>query len=215
MSRGLAELSEHLDEVQPWRKGPWQHPDSEPERLLELQGLLAKDFVTPLEVRVRFVVAGLSHVGRVDLLAIPRECGIEGLDEIALAFEVKRKGFDVERALKQSADYVGGTVFDGPHAGKRIAACFLYPTTDLHDSPRYGGMFNLIAQWRVGRGYFDRYHEFKLDIGIETVWRSRRGWGATRAKRMLLGQRTVGGSRRDIDQRPELIEEEGMGDGEG
>jgi hypothetical protein len=206
MTNGLVELSKHLDKEMPWRKGPWQHPDSEPERLLELERMLEKDFITPLEVRVEFMAAGLSHIGRVDLLAIPRACEIEGLDDIALAFEVKRKGFDPERALKQSADYVGGRVLEGPHAGKRIAACFLYPTTDLYDHGRYyDGMFNLIAQWRVGRGYFDRYHELKLEIGFETFWRSQRGWGATRAKRMLLGQRTIGGSRRDTNHAVEEI----------
>jgi len=200
---GLESLTEYLDEAMPWRKGPWQHPISEAERLLELEGILRKDFDTRPEVRVQFVAAGLSHIGRVDLLVVPRPYEVEGLDEVVLAFEVKSKGFDLERALKQSADYVGGIVVDGPYAGRRIAASFLYPVEwdDNRDwsSGRLAGMFNLIAQWRVGRCYIDRYHELTLALGYEKIWRSRRGWVKSRAKGMLLGQRTIGGSRRDVE----------------
>jgi hypothetical protein len=165
------------------------------------------------------MAAGLSYVGRVDLLAVPKPCQVEGLDDVVLAFEVKGKGFDLERALKQSADYVGGRVVDGPHAGKSIAACFLYPVEwddPGHDDPgwrhaeggRLAAMFNLITQWRVGRGYVDRYHELTLALGYEKIWRSRRGWGVSRAKGMLLGQRTIGGSRRDTNHAIDVIDDE-------
>src|SRR5262249_7895729 len=93
---------------------------SEAERLTELEALLAAHFDTFREVRIEHQ----SHNGRIDLLALPK---IAELAEIALAFEVKGDGFDLERALKQSADYVGARVANGPHAGERIAACFLYP----------------------------------------------------------------------------------------
>jgi hypothetical protein len=140
------------------------------------------------------------------------------LDEVVLAFEVKGEGFDLERALKQSADYVSGRVLAGLHAGKRIAACFLYPVEweraghadpgwRWSEAARLAGMFNLIAQWRVGRGYVDRYHELTLALGYETIWRSRRGWVKSRAKGMLLGQRTIGGSRRDANLAIDGIEE--------
>src|SRR5215475_1162469 len=99
---GMSELTEYLDKEMPWRKGPWQHPDDEPSRLIELERILRKDFDTRSETQVQFMAGGLSHSGRVDLLAVPRPCEVEGLDEVVLAFEVKGKDFDLERALKQS-----------------------------------------------------------------------------------------------------------------
>ena len=122
----------------------WVHPASEADRLIDLEDLLARDFKTYREVKI----AHHSYSGRIDLLAIPK---LPALSNVALAFEVKADGFDVERALKQCADYVGGRVIGTPHRNKRIAACFLYPTDDDVNF----GMFNLIAQWRVGRGYMD------------------------------------------------------------
>lgn len=189
------------------RKQPelWSHPPGEPERLTELEGWLADDFTTFREMRIEWLASlDIWSAGRIDLLAIPKT---EDLSGVVLAFEVKRRRFDVERALKQSADYVGGRVLEGPHKGKRIAACFLYPTTDL-EGRGYGGVFNLIAQWRVGRG-FVKGDELTLEIGLERIWRSRRGWSHVVAERMLLSKRSVGGSRRalDDDRRYELNEE--------
>ena len=176
---------------------PWRHPTSEAERRAELENFLAVDFDTFREVRIecRFLPDVPLNL-RIDLLAVPK---ISELD-VVLAFEVKRDRFDVERALKQSADYVGGRPLEGPHRGKRIAACFLYPAhRHQHGENRYDeGMFQLIAQWRVGRGYV-RHDVLALAIGLETIWDSCRGWHETVADRMLLGKRTVGGSRRFVD----------------
>ena len=173
------------------RKVEWQHPASEAERVTELESFLAADFNTFREVRIEYrMLLDVPVYGRIDLLAVPK-----GLDAV-LAFEVKRANFDVEMALKQSADYVGGHVLEGPHRGKRIAACFLYPTAGYHHADYYGAMFNLIAQWRVGRGFIDPYwHELTLALGYVVIWRSKRGW-TSKARDMLLGKRTVGGSRR-------------------
>jgi hypothetical protein len=191
----------------------WRHPDSEAERLIELESFLANSFDTFREVRIEH--QWMPHSGRIDLLAVPKIGGakiaswskpfdIEELDGLVLAFEVKRDGFDVERALKQSADYVGGTVLEGPHKGKSIAACFLYPTGfgDWRDRDHYhSGMFNLIAQWRVGCGYMSRAGvvepELTLAIGFVVIWRSQRGW-TSKACDMLSGKRSMGGSRREI-----------------
>jgi hypothetical protein len=179
----------------------WQHPTSEAERLVELENFLGVGFDTFREVRIEYrMLLDVPAYGRVDLLAAPK------IDlDVVLAFEVKRQHFDVERALKQSADYVGGHILEGPHRGKRIAACFLYPTAGFaySVSDRYhNGMFNLIAQWRVGRGFVDPYwHELVLAIGYEVIWHSKRrdwwkdGW-TSKARDMLLGNRTVGGSRK-------------------
>jgi hypothetical protein len=152
--------------------------------------LLAAHFDTFREVRV--------ENGRVDLLAVPK---IEELD-VALAFEVKRDGFDLERALKQSADYVGSKVLNGSHKGKCIAACLLYPARK-HQHGNYAdryheGMFQLIAQWRVGRAYM-RQEQLALAIGQEIIWDSR-GWHETVATRMLLSNRQVGGTRREFNR---------------
>jgi hypothetical protein len=67
-------------------------------------------------------------------------------------------------------------------------------------------MFQLIAQWRVGRGYV-RGDDLWLAIGQETIWDSRRGWHAIRAERMLLGKRAVGGTRREFNGRDLKVEE--------
>ena len=183
----------------------WRHPTSEADRLIELERFLAPDFTTFREVKI----AHHSYTGRIDLLAVPK---LPALRNVALAFEVKADGFDIERALKQCADYVGGRVVGTPHRNKRIAACFLYPA----DDDRY---FQLIAQWRVGRGHIrrDGYEivddgemgnrdnpltrpafRLELAIGLETIWDTR-GWHATVANRMLLRRRTVCGSRRQFN----------------
>jgi hypothetical protein len=146
-------MSEYLHMQQTGRlrqRELWSHPTDEASRVAELEGFLSEDFLTFREMRIEW----LAHLdvwcaGRIDILAVPR---IAELSEVVLAFEVKRRGFDIERALKQSADYVGGRVLEGPHKDKRIAACFLYPTTDL-EGAGYARVFNLIAQWRVGRGF--------------------------------------------------------------
>jgi hypothetical protein len=183
----------------------WQgHPTSEPERTAELESWLAEDFLTFREMRIEWLsMLDLWTTGRIDLLAVPKLAELD----VVLAFEVKRRRFDVERALKQSADYVGGRVLEGPHKGKRIVACFLYPTTEL-EGRGYAGVFNLIAQWRVGRG-FVKGDELTLEIGLERIWRSQRGWSSVVAERMLLSKRSIGGSRRalDDDRRYELNEE--------
>jgi hypothetical protein len=167
----------------------WPHPTSEADRLIELERFLARDFDTFREVKIEHQ----SYTGRIDLLAVPK---IAALRNVALAFEVKGDGFDVERALKQCADYVGGRVIGTPHRNKRIAACFLYPTDDL-DGNYYSGMFNLIAYWRVGRAYIHR-GDLWLALGQEMIWDSR-GWHSTVANRMLLSRRTVCGSRREFN----------------
>jgi hypothetical protein len=190
----------------------WAHPTNEADRLIELEGFLARDFDTYREVKI----VHHSYTGRIDLLAAPK---IGGLRNVALAFEVKADGFDIERALKQCADYVGGRVIGTPHRNKRIAACLLYPTDQLHGDRYYSGMFNLVAQWRVGRGYVRRNgyeivddgemgnrdnpltrpaFRLELTIGLETIWDSR-GWHSTVANRMLMSRRTVCGSRRGFN----------------
>jgi hypothetical protein len=193
--------------------GDWPHPTSEAERVTELEGLLNADadFDTFREVGIKHQWGG----GRIDLLAVPKI-----LDFGLFAFEVKGDRFDPERALKQSADYVGGKVLNGPYKDERITACFLYPDIE-HPSAFLMGMYNLIAQWRVGRAFMKPYkdysearirhgHELTLAIGYEVIWRSRRGWVPTKVKNMLLGKRTVGGSRREIiddeehEARPDL-----------
>jgi hypothetical protein len=179
--------SPHRGRINLREEGLWPHPSDEPSRVAELEAFLAKDFNTFREVWVEHAVCR----GRLDILAVPKAEDLE----VAIAFEVKGEGFDVERSLKQSADYVGARVLDGPHRGKRIAACFLYPVPNAD-----GGVFNLIAQWRVGRGYVSSGGELTLAIGYENIWRSQRSWSETRANRMLLCKRTVGGSRRE----PEL-----------
>jgi hypothetical protein len=162
--------------------------------VLELEDFLFEDFETFPEVHINYQFTPDS--GRIDLLAVPKS-NLNG----AFAIEVKRDGFHVERALKQSADYVGGRVLEGPHKGKCIAACFLYPvasfsSADCWDRGRYhAGMFQLIAQWRVGRGYVKR-DGLWLAIGQEIIWDSKRGWHVTVANRMLLSRRKVGGSRK-------------------
>jgi hypothetical protein len=168
----------------------WQHPTSETERLDELEQFLARDFDTFREV----CIAQRAWNGRIDLLAVPK---LFELDWLALAFEVKGARFDVERALKQSADYVGGRVLDGPHKGKHVAACLLYPTQNLRFDAYHAGMFQLIAQWRVGRGYVHR-GDLWLAIGQEVIWDSR-GWHETVANRMLVAKRAIGGSRREFN----------------
>jgi hypothetical protein len=174
------------------REEEWVHPTSEADRLIDLEQFLAKDFLTYREIKVEHH----SYTGRIDLLAIPK---ISELGDVALAFEVKGASFGIERALKQSADYVGGRVFGGPHRNKHIAACFLYPIRDPQlDNDRYHlGVFNLIAHWRVGRAYVRR-GALWLAIGQEVVWDSR-GWHETVANRMLLSKRTVCGSRREFN----------------
>lgn len=201
-SRQFAENSE------PRRPERWPHPASEAERLTELEGFLAGDFDTFREVRIECqFLLNVAMNFRVDLLAVPKPdikvCEWNKqhhakLDEVVLAFEVKRDGFNLERALKQSADYVGGRVIEEPHKGKRIAACFLYPA-DTHQHScwhdRYhAGMFQLIARWRVGRGYVHR-DKLRLAFGQEVIWDSSRGLHVTVANRMLLGQRSFGGHR--------------------
>jgi hypothetical protein len=202
---GLQMLHEAVEQ---WTPKQWSHPTDEAGRLTELEGFLAKDFETFREVKIECqYLLDVPLYMRIDLLAVPKA---EDLD-VVLAFEVKRKGFDVERALKQSADYVGGRVLEGPHAGKRIAACFLYPLTNFGyqlDRDRYHeGMFNLIAQWRVGRG-FVKQAELVLALGYVVIWRSRRGWVASKASDMLLGKRSVGGSRKTLSEWPTQQEEE-------
>jgi hypothetical protein len=202
-------------ERQDWVAEEWCYPASEAERLSELEGFLAQDFHTFPEVRIECqFLLNVPMSCRIDLLAVPKA----GLDEIVLAFEVKREGFDLERALKQSADYVGGRVCEGPHKGKRIAACFLYPTTGFQrvgsdwrwpEAQRQAAMFNLIAQWRVGRSFVDPFwHELTLALGYVVIWRSKRGWVASKANDMLLGKRSAGGSRRLIPQVMAQEEEE-------
>jgi hypothetical protein len=206
----------------PWIRFParfeeeeWPHPTSEAERLIELENFLSADFNTYREVRIM----SQTYSGRIDLLAAPK---IIELADVVLAFEVKRERFDVERALKQSADYVGAKIIGGPHRNKRIAACFLYPAEfgEWPDRDHYhSAMFQLIAQWRVGRGYIRRNgyeivddgemgnrdnpltrpaFRLELAIGQEVIWDSR-GWHDTVANRMLQGKRTVGGSRREVN----------------
>ena len=181
----------------------WPHPIDEAGRLAELESFLARDFDTFREVRIecQFLLEVRLNM-RIDLLAVPKT---EELD-VVLAFEVKRDRFDLERALKQSADYVGGRVLEGPHSGKRIAACFLYPIASFEHAERWEvgryheGMFNLIAQWRVGRGFVSHAHELTLALGYVVIWRSQRGWVVSKASEMLLGKRSVGGSRREVNR---------------
>jgi hypothetical protein len=176
----------------------WPHPIDEAGRLAELESFLARDFDTFREVRIecQFLLDVRLNM-RIDLLAVPK---IEELD-VVIAFEV-----DLERALKQSADYVGGRVLEGPHSGKRIAACFLYPSASFEHAERWEvgryheGMFNLIAQWRVGRGFVSHAHELTLALGYVVIWRSQRGWVTSKASGMLLGKRSVGGSRREVNR---------------
>jgi hypothetical protein len=170
---------------------------TEADRLAELEELLEDDFNTFREVRIEHHWMNFCVSGRVDLLAVPKA---RDYAKAALAFEVKRDGFDLERALKQSADYVGGRALKW---GKRIAACFLYPAHEHqhrnYEDRYHDGMFQLIAQWRVGRAYA-RGDDLWLAIGQETIWDSRGGWHATRAEQMLLGKRAVGGSRREFNR---------------
>jgi hypothetical protein len=42
MTNGLDQISKYLDKEMPWRKGPWQHPDSEAERLLDWKGYFGR-----------------------------------------------------------------------------------------------------------------------------------------------------------------------------
>jgi hypothetical protein len=60
-------------------------------------------------------------------------------------------------------------------------------------------MFQLVAQWRVGRAYVAPFG-LTLAIGQETIWDARRGWHETVATRMLLSRRTVGGTRRGFNR---------------
>jgi hypothetical protein len=191
------DVERELSFPQLWQRVPeWCHPSSEADRLSDLEDWLGADFNTFREVRIEYHWMNWRVNGRVDLLAVPKARDYAG---VALAFEVKGDGFDVERALKRSADYVGGRVVKGRCYGKRISACFLYPSQDLrYGDDRYAEMFQLIAQWRVGRGYV-RNGALWLSIGQETIWDSR-GWHATRAEQMLLGKRTVGGSRREFNR---------------
>jgi hypothetical protein len=174
-------------------QGEWPHPTSEADRRIELEELLDDDFETFREVWVHHP----SGKGRIDLLAVPKSGDLEG---VVLAFEVKGERFDLERALKQSADYVGARVLGGPHKDKKVAACFLYPELDFDNAGRSrDAMFNLIAQWRVGRAFVDRYEELTLALGYVVIWRNRRGWVEAKARPMLLGKRSVGGSRLEPD----------------
>jgi hypothetical protein len=179
-------------------RGDWPHPTNEAQRRYELERLLRDDFETFREVQIEH-----QHCdGRIDLLAVPKS-----LDRVVLAFEVKGDRYDPERALKQSADYVGARVLNGPYKDRRITACFLYPEMEELTGFR-AGMFNLIAQWRVGRAFIDRYGELTLAIGYVVIWRSKRGWVGAKAPGMLLGKRSVGGSRRrhyDICAEMDLI----------
>jgi hypothetical protein len=181
-----------------WQRVPqWCHPTSEVDRLNDLEDWLSGDFNTFREVCIEHYWMNGRMKGRVDLLALPKA---RDYANMALAFEVKADGFDVERALKQSSDYVGGRVVKGRCYGKRITACFLYPSQDLrYGDERYEAMFQLIAQWRVGRGYVHN-GALWLAIGAEVIWDSSRGWHEERADRMLLGKRTVGGSRREFNR---------------
>ena len=64
-------------------------------------------------------------------------------------------------------------------------------------------MFNLIAQWRVGRAFVKR-GELWLALGFEIIWRRERGWVEARAPDMLLGARSVGGSRKQFAMSEQL-----------
>jgi hypothetical protein len=50
----------------------------------------------------------------------------------------------------------------------------------------------------VGRAFVDRGGELTLAIGYEVIWRSKRGWVTYKARGMLLGKRSMGGSRRNV-----------------
>jgi hypothetical protein len=180
---------------------PKEEPISEAERLAELEGLLKDDFETFREVCIEHHWMHSRVSGRVDLLALPKA---RDYASAVIAFEVKGDGFHLARALKQSADYVGGRVLNGRCYGKRVAACFLYPAHKHrhgdHANEGEEGMFQLIAQWRVGRGYVRAGGEVALAIGAETIWDSDRGWHDAVAERMLLGKRTVGGIRREFNR---------------
>jgi hypothetical protein len=191
------EIERAVSFPQLWQRVPeWCHPTSEAERLGDLEDWLSADFDTFREVCIEHYWMNCRINGRVDLLAVPKA---RDYANAVLAFEVKRDGFDVERALKQSADYVGGRVVKGRCYGKRITACFLYPSQDLrYGDERYEAMFQLVAQWRVGRGYMHN-GSLWLSIGQEVIWDSR-GWHEERAERMLLSKRTVGGTRREFNR---------------
>ena len=92
-------------------------------------------------------------------------------------------------------------ILEVSHRNKRISACFLCPTQNLHRY--YSAMFQLIAQWRVGHGYVRR-GALTLTIGQERIWDSHRGWHEVRAGRMLRGKRTVCGSRREVNHDVEV-----------
>jgi hypothetical protein len=169
--------------------------------------LLEDDFETFREVKIEHHWMNFRVNGRVDLLAVPKA---RDYANAVIAFEVKRDGLHLARALKQSSDYVGGRVVNGRCYGKRVAACFLYPADNSKypDRDRYEeGMFQLAAQYRVGRGYV-RGDDLWLAIGAETIWDSGRGWHEGRAERMLLGKRTVGGTRREFNGIELVLDEE-------
>ena len=160
----------------PKPKREWKHPDSERERQDEIENILIEDFDLWRQVPISCIrsASGIRNYCRVDLLAVPK-----ARPDVSIALEIKRNGFDIENAFKQSADYVNGRVLEAPNYGKRIHACFLYPAGNWHysKSERIEGMWNLVAQWRVGRAFIEPYdHELILAIGLVTLWRSKRGW---------------------------------------
>jgi hypothetical protein len=87
----------------------------------------------------------------------------EELLELMAVLEVYWRGLSTNLRAKSArpvaqirgAKRTDGRVLEGPHKGKSIAACFLYPGEWDRDvdwiAGSYAGMFNLIAQWRVGR----------------------------------------------------------------
>jgi len=167
----------------------WLHPETEPECVMELEGLLrSHGFTTYLETSVKHTS---GKPLRVDLLAIR--------NGIVIAFEVKAPGFKLAWALRQGRDYVLSKSVLG-----MVLACFVYPVPIefIRGEDRYWqGMAKLASYVRVGIAFIEG--GLVLDFGGHVIFRH--GQWTSQAKKFLLGQRQLGGGRSNEWKRGRFI----------
>jgi hypothetical protein len=189
--------------------------DLEKERRAKLIAELSHGFDCVEECELRHGLVPNIQL-RADVVAAPRD---PTLGRLLLAFEIKepRTEWNYARwnkAIRQAADYIYGTPTTGPFQGRRVAACFLYPSPSydpygIRGAGPYGrdseamnlaGAFHLALHFRVGRVEHEETHcgrRLVLAFGPNDVWRSDKGFTG-QAKGLLAGARTIGSTKVDL-----------------